>query len=104
MKKTIFHFSLICCCCLFLLSILFNTNSIPDLDILLQAIGIPIKEFQNPIELVINSFNTIADFFDGGEIPNFIDVFRLFILPFEFIGTLIRTIVNILRNLSEVFS
>lgn len=104
MKKSIFHFVIICCCGLILLSILFNTNTIPDLQVILQAIGSPIMEFQNPIELVINSFNIIADFFNGGEIPDFIDVLRLFIFPFEFMGTLLRTIVNILRNISEVFN
>lgn len=104
MKNTVFHFILICCCGLFLLSILFNYNSQLNLEVIIQAIGSPLTEFQNPFALIIDSFNTIADFFDGGEIPDFIDVMRLFILPFEFMGTLLRAIVNILSNISEVFN
>mgnify|MGYP003473034605 CR=1 FL=1 len=103
MKKTIFHFVIICCSGLFLLSILFNQNSQPDLEAALQVIGNSIAEFQNPISRVIDSFKSIGDFFAGGEIPDFIDVFRLFILPFEFMSAILRTIENILSGLWEVF-
>lgn len=104
MKKTVFHFVLISCSGLFLLSLLFNQNTQPDLQAALQAIGNSISEFQNPISQVIDSFKSIGDFFAGGEIPDLIDVMRLFILPFEFMAALLRTIENILSGLWEIFS
>jgi hypothetical protein len=104
MKNSVFHFVLICCTGLFLLSLLFDQNSQPDLQAALQAIGNSVSEFQNPVSQVIESFKSIGDFFAGGEIPDFIDVMRLFILPFEFMASLLRTIESILRGLWEVFS
>lgn len=104
MKKTVFHFILISCCGLFLLSLLYDSNSQPDLQAALQAIGNSIAEFQSPITHIIQSFKAIADFFEGGDIPDFIDVLRLFIFPFEFIAAVLRTIENILSDLWEVMS
>ena len=104
MKKTIFHFTLISCCCLFILTLLFDYSDSPDLQEIIQLIGNSISDVENPMDGVIDAFEVISVFFTEGETISIQNLLDLFLFPFKFIGSIIQVLYNILKGLSEIFT
>ena len=104
MKNTVFHFVLICCCGLFLLTLLFDYSDSPNLQEIIQLIGNSISNVENPIQGVIEAFEVISVFFTEGETISIQDLLDLFIFPFKFFGSIIQVLFNILKGLTEIFT
>lgn len=104
MKKTVFHFILISCCCLFLLTLLFDYSDSPNFQEIIQLIGNSISGVENPMDGVIDAFEVISVFFTEGETISIQNLLDLFLFPFKFIGSIIQVLYNILKGLSEIFT
>lgn len=76
----------------------------PTFKEVFRSVFEPFEHAYNPYNDIIDAFQAIYNFFNGGSILDILDLFKLFIIPFKILANVILLLVDILRNLGALIA